>query len=526
MNPLGSPKCAGRLLMALATISSILLIAGCSSSSSGPAPNNSGFSNSSLTGTYVFSSSGADASGAPIALAGAFTANGSGGLTAGTMDVVDPAVGVAASLTISGSYEVGTDGRGQVSLTNSSVGTFVLDFVLSSTSHGLVTEFDSNGSGSGTLDLQSSVTSLAGNYAFSLSGADASGYPLASAGAITVSTGDAVTGVLDFNDYGTPVLGEAPTGSASLGSGTAPGTISMASNYGTLAFDLYPIDSTHWKLIETDDIEFLSGDVFSQPSTSITAGPYAFTMTGGTTVPVANGGVMTYNATNNTFAGSEDINDNGTVVPGVAFSGTAVAGGSLGGRLIVTLTDFSPATSWVVYPSSGGVLMLEADTANITVGAAYAQTAGATVAASQAYGFNLSAFNATSGYLENDIAQFTTTTSDTFSGIIDINDDFGEDGGIALALDKALGGTYIAPSSSGEGSAATTVSNSAYLSFNYYAVDSSTFLVLETDTSTGPIGAQIGTGTFEEQSAPQSQVMQSHIALAHPARPHGAFRRK
>ncbi len=523
MNPLGSPKCAGRLLMALAAISSILMIAGCGSSSSGPTPNNSGFSDSSLTGTYVFSSSGDDADGYPLALAGAFTANGSGGLTAGTMDVVDPNVGVEAGLTISGSYEVGTDGRGQVSLSNS-VGTFVLDFVLSSTSHGVVTEFDSNGSGSGTLDLQSSITSLAGNYAFSLSGADSGRNSFASVGAITVSTGDAVSGVQDFNDYGTPVLGETPSGSASLGSGTGPGTISLSSNYGTLGFDLYPIDSTHWKLIETDDIEFLSGDVFSQPSTSITAGPYAFTMLGGTTVPVGNGGFVTYNSTSNTFSGSEDINDDGTVVPGVTFSGTGGTPGT-GGRLVVALTDFSPATSWVVYPSSGGLLMLEADSANITVGAAYAQTTGATVAASQGYGFNLSAFNTTGDYLENDIAQFTTTTSDTFSGAIDISDDYGN--GTALAQDQAFGGTYVAPNSNGEGSAATTVKSSDYLSFNFYAVDSSTFLVLETDTSSGPIGAQIGTGVFLEQSSSQAQVRaQSHIALAHPVRPHSAFKRK
>jgi len=36
MNPLASTKCAGRLLMALAAFTSILLIAGCSSSSKTP----------------------------------------------------------------------------------------------------------------------------------------------------------------------------------------------------------------------------------------------------------------------------------------------------------------------------------------------------------------------------------------------------------------------------------------------------------------------------------------------------------
>jgi len=53
MNPLASTKCAGRLLMALAAFTSILLIAGCSSSSKTPT-NPEGFTNASLTGNLCF----------------------------------------------------------------------------------------------------------------------------------------------------------------------------------------------------------------------------------------------------------------------------------------------------------------------------------------------------------------------------------------------------------------------------------------------------------------------------------------
>ena len=60
MNPLASTKCAGRLLMALAAISSILFAAGCGSSSSLTTPNPVGFNNGSLNGTYVISISGTD----------------------------------------------------------------------------------------------------------------------------------------------------------------------------------------------------------------------------------------------------------------------------------------------------------------------------------------------------------------------------------------------------------------------------------------------------------------------------------
>ncbi len=149
MNPHASTQCTGRLLMALAAITSILFAVGCGSSSAPPPPNQVGFSNSSLSGTYVFSSQGADLNGYPVAMAGTLVANGSGGtggITGGMIDIIDPDPNFsppspAAQSITGGAYSVGSDGRGEASLT-SSYGTFGLDFVLTSTSHGLVAEFD------------------------------------------------------------------------------------------------------------------------------------------------------------------------------------------------------------------------------------------------------------------------------------------------------------------------------------------------------------------------------------------------
>src|SRR5271168_70391 len=158
MNPPSSLKCASRVLTTLAAISGIFLTIGCGSSSSVP-PNMNGFSNSSLMGTYVFSSSGVDAdTGSALALAGAFTSNGDGTIASGgTIDVVDEAItytppATPAQAITSASYSIGTDGRGQIKL-NTAVGNFVLDVVLTSSSHGLVSEFDDLGTGSGTIDL-------------------------------------------------------------------------------------------------------------------------------------------------------------------------------------------------------------------------------------------------------------------------------------------------------------------------------------------------------------------------------------
>ena len=523
MNPLASTKCVRLVLMALTAIAGIFLTVGCGGSNSSPATNPVGFSNSSLNGTYVFSSQGLDNGGAPLNVAGTFVANGNAGITGGTIDIVDagfPSIPTTTAQPItSGSYSVNSDGRGRASLT-SAYGTYTLDFVLTSTSQGLVTEFDGNGGGSGTIDMQTAITSLTGSYAFSLAGSDAGGNSFAAAGAFTLnSSGTITTSVEDFNDDGA-VLNEPPTGTATLGSGTGPGAIPLTStSFPNNSFDFYPIDSTHWKIIETDYNNFLAGDAFSQTSTSIPTGTMAFTMSGGISAPVANGGFLTYNGTS--FSGSEDFNNNGNFVQQVAFTGAAGAVGPVGGRVVVgPLSDFTPATQLVVYPSSGGLLMLETDGLNVTNGAAYVQQSGAALSSSQAYGFNLNAFNTSGPFLENDIAQFTTASTG-LNGVIDISDNFGN-GSISL-VSQTLGGTYTIDSpATGRGEVSTTANGSGYVSFIFYAVSNDQFLVLETDS------IQIGAGTFEAQSASGSAaVSQAHMSFAHPVvKAHAASRRK
>ncbi len=526
MNPLASPKCARRLVMALAAISGIFLSVGCGSNPI-TQPNNQGFSNSSLTGTYVFSSQGSDTNGAPLTLAGALVANGSGGITGGTMDVVDPEVTppTPVAQAITGSYNVSPDGRGQAKLSSTAYGTFVLDFVLSSSSHGLVSEFDGNGTGSGTIDLQTSITNIsqfAGAYAFSLSGIDANLNSLATAGSFTLnSSGNTTAGVQDFNDSGIPYPAQSLTGTASLGSGTGPGSMTLSSVFGPLTFDFYPIDATHMKFIETDfSFAILSGDVFTQTGAAVPTGPMVFTMAGGVSGPIANGGLMTADGTGNFTNGLEDINNSGTAsqVP-LQFTGTAAAGGTVGGRVVVNLTGFAPATTWTIYPSVGGLLMLEMDTQTVTLGAGYAQTA-TSFAASEGYGLNLTGENL-SGELD-DIAQFNATSptaSPNMSGVLDDN----ESG--SLASNLPLSGTYT-PDSPATGRGSIVVPNlgtsNGGLGLEYYVVNSSTTLFIEVDPD------QVAVGSFGLQSAPGGQAMIRPVVsvLRSAGRSHGASKMK
>src|SRR5580698_1367280 len=327
MNPLTSHKCAQRVLMALAAVSGIFLAVGCGSSNNNPPINPVGFNNASLTGTYVFSSTGVDVNGATLSIAGALTSNGTGGITGGTMDVIDLEGPVSVAQAISsGTYSIGADGRGQIKInsSDSNIGSINVDVVLSSTSHGLLTEFDLNGSGSGTIDLQTPLTGisqLAGPYAYTMAGTDGDDDPFATAGAFTFDSGGVISngsGIEDFNVSGIPYPAEAVTGGIVLGTGTGPAVATLTTTaFNTLTFDVYPIDTTHFKIIETDSVEFLAGDVYTQTGATIPTGNMVFTMGGAdNNGPVANGGLFNSDGAGNFNNGLEDINDGGNVSVG------------------------------------------------------------------------------------------------------------------------------------------------------------------------------------------------------------------
>src|SRR5208283_3800017 len=103
----------------------------------------------------------------------------------GTVDVLDPTPLVAPGSSIgnNSTYTISQDGRGFARLfitpTGGTAFEVDIDFVLTSSSHGLIIRYDGNGTGSGTIDLQPNPVTL-GNvaYAFSLSGSDFNDSPL------------------------------------------------------------------------------------------------------------------------------------------------------------------------------------------------------------------------------------------------------------------------------------------------------------------------------------------------------------
>ena len=196
-------------------LSGLAVLAGCGSSNSVVPPPTGAFSNTDFTGIYTFSVSGTDSSGAPMMMAGSLTACGctAGTISGGTADFDDGVNGPApgSSIGSNSTYNILKDGRGTANLfitpTGGTAFAVAVDFVLTSSSHGLIIRYDSGGSGSGTIDQQPSAVAQSAiensPYAFSLSGAFGAS-SLATVGAFTLdSSGQVSAGVEDFNEGGT-----------------------------------------------------------------------------------------------------------------------------------------------------------------------------------------------------------------------------------------------------------------------------------------------------------------------------------
>jgi hypothetical protein len=525
---------SSRLVLPL-VLSSLAALAGCGNGSSGITnpvpPPGGGFSNRNLNGSYVFSVSGTDnVNDAPYAIVGAFTANGSGGngqggITGGTIDLNDPAVSspVANAAINSSSYSIGVDGRGKATLSTAlpaPFNTIVLDFVLQDSSHGAVTEFDTVGSGSGSLDVQTAGVSAAGSYAFLLGGADVhagSIAPFATVGEFTLASGGAISaGMEDFDDNGFATTGQTLSGQVVVGPASSPATTlttTLGAQIGEQTFDVYAIDATHLKFIEMDGAATLSGDAYSQSSTAVPTGTLAFTLAGEYPLAAgssaAGGFLVTDGSGNITISSTVDANNGGTVsATPLSFSGTY---SGTAGRYTLGLTGFSAGTLYAAYPSIAGLLLLEIDDGGIMSGVAYPPQSSTTFNGSAGYGLNFSGVNLVDSVEVDDIAEFASNTSGaTVTGVVDEN--FAPSGGPDYGL--ALSGAYTTPDTTGRGTIVADAGTSSNSTLNggfgitFYAVDGTTFPFIETDAN-----GQVATGVFFVQSGTGS-------ASAAAARPH------
>jgi Putative Ig domain len=217
-----------------------------------------------LTGHYAFDLSGFNSTGF-LAVVGAFTADGTGKITAGEADT-NGTLGVhSASIdTTASSYSVGSDNRGCATIVTS-FGTFNTRFALGSLSSGKATsgrmiEWEAPTSSAyiatGQLLQQTTpFTAPSGKYVFSDAGVDSNSTPgrFASAGVVTASGGNFSSGELDVNDAGTVTHATGMTGT--YGSVDANGRFT-----GTTTIPSGPTSNDAFYMVSSSRFLFLGTD--------------------------------------------------------------------------------------------------------------------------------------------------------------------------------------------------------------------------------------------------------------------------
>ena len=270
-----------------------------------------------LNGSYAFEFSGYGSNGF-VAFAGTFTANGAGGITAGEMDFNSQLGTPLNFVNLLGSYTAGTDGRGTLTFTNTTLPTApVFAFSVDSSGNGRFIEFDSSTTrGSGRIELQTvtscvvnstGTSTYSGDFAFGGSGF-ASQFvttgPLAFAGRFTATPpvaaatpGSLSLGEMDTNTPGLVTIGDATvSGSYNSGPDNTHCTLSLTSaSLNDPNYSVYPITSSDAFLIETDPVNsttpyISAGEMIQQIGQPfVTTGVLNGTMVGGLSGQIISG---------------------------------------------------------------------------------------------------------------------------------------------------------------------------------------------------------------------------------------------
>ncbi len=330
-----------------------------------------------LNGQYAFLFTGFDASGptfTPVSIAGSFTAGGNGTISSGIQDV-NRTSGVTLSQTFTGTYIVGGDNRGIMTLTAGATALGTFRFALGSVSGGIAAkgrfiEFDGSGTrGAGVIEKQDptafSTAQVSGDYAFGASSPEASDRRLGVAGRFTASAGAITAGAVDYNENGMLGTNKAFTGAYTITTPNGRGTFTL-----NISGVPNPVNAVLYAVKAGE--QFMMG-IDPQPNSAPFAGtalqqspsPAALTNASlnGVSVLSANGnagvaavdlllGLFTANSTTSGFTLSGDENNTGTTTT-VNQSGTYRVASN--GRVTIT-SGTTPPVFYLVSANKGFVL--------------------------------------------------------------------------------------------------------------------------------------------------------------------------
>ena len=461
------------------------------------------FSNSSLKGQYSFLMSGTElcsGSSSFFTRAGSFAADGSGHITGGLEDI-NVCTGVFTLQFTNSTYSITTDGRGTLSLTNST-GTTNYSFTLSSAAQGVIVQTDLNSTASGSFQRQNAASfsnpAIAGGYVFDFAGISATFNPESIIGRFNADGGGGISsGLFDSNEAGNPSGQQLfPIGAFyqldTNGDGTNFGR--GTSNIAGHNFAFYIVDATRLNLAGTDFPEAFSGEAFAQQNISFTAASlnsgFAFLIGGSSSVgPIATGGRFTTDGAGNLTSIFLDENNSGNVTLLPSQGGTAngtytVDTNGLGGGT-ATWTDTNVGTfSFIFYLiSPTDAVFQETDSKITSDGNLLAQTAGPVSTATLAGDFAF-VWSGVSSNEEDFVGQMklTSATGNNASGIMDFNE-FGA--GKQFLNIQFNGPLTIMPPGTGPNTlvATTTFPSATTFNFTAYAVDSNNVFLVGVDSS-------------------------------------------
>lgn len=423
-----------------------------------PPPNN-GFTDSNLQGQYAFSMTGSVANNgsitgvSPFVRAGSFIADGKGGISGGAEDVTTFGSGTEELDFTGGSYTVNSDGRGSLSLIDTT-GTVTFSITLASSTNGYIVPFPSDGlsTASGTFVKQNTASftlaGITGSYAFDISGLDPSGAPESIAGQLAANgTGQFTSGLADDNDGGNinnssggPLAISGTYADDSLHAGHLASFGRAVFTIGSLTGVAYIVGPNQLKFMETSSGGTLEGDAFLQSGIPTTttgiSGGFVYVMGGSGVSATAVNGPFLRGGKLSASSGSlssilVDTNDAGSVTPGLtASSGTYTIDSSGTGRgtISFTISGQNPF-SYVFYLISPTQAFVQDQTLNIVEdGSMFAQGTSSISDSSLAgnYAINWSGVTSNNGGTssgEEDLdGEATLGSSGAVTGTIDLNE--------------------------------------------------------------------------------------------------------
>ena len=408
-----------------------------------PPPPTGNFSNASLKGQYAFSMSGTELCAgfsSAFTRAGSFTADGNGRISGGLEDI-NVCTRVFTLQFTNSTYSIAADGRGTLSLTNST-GTTNYSITLTSSTQGVIAQTDVNSTAAGSFQRQNTAafsnSAIANGYVFDFAGINVRQNPESVIGRFTADGGGGISlGLFDSNEAGTPSNQQLfPAGAFyqvdtnSNGTNFGRGTANIAGHN----FAFYVVDATRLKLLGTDFPDVFSGEAFAQQNMSFTAtslnSGFAFLIGGSAGGPIASAGRFTADGAGNLSEIFLDENSSGslTLLPsqGGTVTGTYTVdtNGLGGGALTWTDSKVPGSFSFIFYLiSPTKAVFQEIDSGITSDGTLLAQTAGPVSLATLAGDFAF-VWSGVTGDEEDFVGQMklTSGSGDNASGIIDFNE--------------------------------------------------------------------------------------------------------